>query len=668
MREFKFGEIIIARLSKEAKIVRFIDESDGLTTLAIGRNKQAKLPRNRIIFATGMVTKDMSSVDCFRVGAVDIAATIDLAPVWGLVGEDRSRLSLLEISELHFEGPPTPIQVAAIALHLDKGNKFFVYKTDGYFPRTPTEVDEIQRKLRREAEVAEAATTLMAALVDGRLPVPMSEDHAGMIEHLKQFVIYGEEYPRSHVAHSLLGKVSVGNINLEKRAFDLLVGVGVFSEDEPLEVCRAEIQDFFDTDVLDEARGIKLPAQIMESHRLDLTNLEVFTIDNADTCDRDDGISLEIIDEGYRIGIHIADAGALIPMGGPVDIEADRRMASLYLPERTIHMLPSDFIVRIGSIDPGKNRYAVSVLVMVGSTGDVEGYEVVPSIVRSRSAISYEEANDAIRNPLSQMHGIMVSLSSIAQALGAKREEQGAININRTEMEVSVTDSGDPKVAVRNRTTPGQILVAEMMILGNSLLADFCKLHDIPVSYRSQFPLDLSMLTSAAADKLSGPLDRFMITKRLSPAGVSVVPSPHAGLGVSAYIQATSPLRRYPDLVMQRQIGHYILTGNALYDVTNIGAVAQRGEEQLREINRVEESRKRYWFLKYLMQTRLGTEFMATVLENEPYRYALVELDEYPFRTRVELPRLVDPGSYIRLKLAGVELWTRQAQFIHQPG
>ena len=205
------------------------------------------------------------------------------------------------------------------------------------------------------------------------------------------------------------------------------------------------------------------------------------------------------------------------------------------------------------------------------------------------------------------------------------------------------------------------------MILCNSLLADFCTLHSIPVSYRSQLPLDLSTLDPTATDKLTSPFDRFLITRSLAPAGVSVIPSPHAGLGVSAYIQATSPLRRYPDLVMQRQIGQYILTGNVPYEVANIGVIAQRGEEQLREINRIEEARKRYWFLKYLVQTRLGTDFIATVLENEPQRYALVKLDEYPFRARVELPKLLDPSSDVRLKLVGVDLWRRQAQFIHQP-
>ena len=132
------------------------------------------------------------------------------------------------------------------------------------------------------------------------------------------------------------------------------------------------------------------------------------------------------------------------------------------------------------------------------------------------------------------MHKTMVSLNSIAQVLGVKREERGAININRSEMEVSLDDSGDPKVAVRNRTTPGQTLVAEMMILCNSLLADFCTLHGIPVGYRSQPPLDLSTLDPTATDKLASPFDRFLITRSLAPAGVSVIPSPHAGLGVSA--------------------------------------------------------------------------------------------------------------------------------------
>ena len=111
MKEFKLGEIIVALLSKEAKVVRFIDESNGLTKVAIGRNKQAKLPRDRILFATGLVADDMDSVDRFRVEAVDIAVTLDLVPVWKLVEEDRSKLSLQEISELCFEGSNSHMRI-----------------------------------------------------------------------------------------------------------------------------------------------------------------------------------------------------------------------------------------------------------------------------------------------------------------------------------------------------------------------------------------------------------------------------------------------------------------------------------------------------------------------------------------------------------------------------
>ena len=147
-----------------------------------------------------------------------------------------------------------------------------------------------------------------------------------------------------------------------------------------------------------------------------------------------------------------------------------------------------------------------------------------------------------------------------------------------------------------------------------------------------------------------------------------MTPTPHVGLGVDAYIQATSPLRRYPDLVMQRQISHFLTVGEPVYSADDISLVAKRAEVQLRDLSRIEEARRRYWFLKYLMLTRLDAPdeadlFTAYALENEPRRLAALDLDDYPFRVRADLPNSIEPGTTVTLKLTGVDLWRRHAYF-----
>ena len=135
-------------------------------------------------------------------------------------------------------------------------------------------------------------------------------------------------------------------------------------------------------------------------------------------------------------------------------------------------------------------------------------------------------------------------------------------------------------------------------------------------------------------------------------------------------------MRRYPDLVVQRQVSRFLATGQALYSEEQVASVAQRAHVQLREIASIEESRRRYWFLKYLRQ-RLeketpageagGSLYEAVVLDRRPKRPALLELSRYPFRFRAALPGSVLPGETVVMRLHGVDLWQRTAQLVHVP-
>lgn len=666
-------EIVVARLNQGTSVLRYVEETKSRVTLALGRNKQAKLPIDRVIYATGIVAGDPEEVVEFRAKAEDAAAAIDLTDVWEVVADEQAAMTTTEIAELYYEDDVGPPEMVALTLHLDRGTDYFESGKIGYTPRTAEALDELRARRKREVENAEAAETLMAALVNGTPPDPMSHLHENLLQHIRGFAIHGDDYARSYAAHALLEGVSEGTRDLPRRAFDLLVGAGVFSEDEPLELHRTEIDEQFSQEALDEADTVALDHHVADPKRINLTHLDIFTIDDADTRDRDDALSLEVIEGGYRIGIHITDAGSLVLASGPMDTEADRRMATLYLPERQIQMLPPAFTYEVGSLDPDQERFAVSLLVQIDESGEVLNYEITPSLIRSRAAISYGEVDAAIADESSQWHDTLSQMSTLAQALLARREQAGAININRREMIIKVTSPTDIDVRVVERSTLSRDLVSEMMILCNSQMADYCKKHEIPASYRSQSApdvADLDVFDENGVLRSLTRLQRHQLMRRFTPAAIGVVPTPHSGLGVDAYIQGTSPLRRYPDLVMQRQISNYLRTDEALYSPEDIASVAQRADVQLRELSRLEEERRRYWFLKHLMLTRLGAPdgadlFVAYVLENEPRRLAMLELDDYPFRARTELPESIEPGTTVTLKLTGVDLWRRQAYFIH---
>ena len=668
-------EIVVARLNQGATVLRYVDRTPTRVTLALGRNKQAKLPADRVLYATGIVPRDYDTFLEFRDGVEEAANEIDLSVVWEVVVDEQVPMTVEEIADLHYDSGYGAVETAALTLHLDHGSDYFLPQDGGHVPRTVEDLEALRARRRREAENTEAARTLMDALNSHALPDPMSRLHEGLLEHVEGFAVHGDEYTRSYAAHTLLRDASDGTRDLQRRAFDLLVGAGVFSEDEPLELRRAEIEEDIPPAALEEAESIRQDSSSDDRERLNLTDLDTFTIDDADTRDRDDALSLEAVAGGYRVGIHIADAGALVPIDGAMNVEADRRMATLYLPERSIPMLPPAFVHHVGSLDPHQARRAVSLLVNVDEAGQVRDYEIRPSLIRSRAAISYGEADAAISDESHEWNATLRPMSGLAQALLARRERAGAINVNREEMIIKVASPTDIEVRVAARSTPARDLVSEMMVLCNSLMADYCKVHEIPASYRSQSAPDVSDLDLFDEDGVLRPLtrlQRYRLMRRFTPAAISVTPTPHVGLGVDAYIQATSPLRRYPDLVMQRQISHFLTVGEPVYSEEDISHVAKRAEVQMRELSRIEDQRRRYWFLKYLMLTRLDSPegadlFTAYVLENEPRRLAALDLDEYPFRVRADLPNAIEPGATVKLKLTGVNLWRRHAYFLHVP-
>jgi exoribonuclease-2 len=684
-------EVVVARLGKGASLVRYLETTGDRVSVALGRNRQARLPPDRILLATGVMASDPEELEELSRRCQDLSSDIDLSEVWEVITDEATPIDLDGLAELYWGPSPTVTQRVALVLYLDQSTDYFEHGLEGYTARSRASVQEIQARRRREAENAEAAQSLVDGLSRGRLPQPLTQHQATLLKQLRDYAVHGDDYARAAAARSLLGRLPVGAGDPQRRSFDLLVSAGVFSPDEPLELHRAGIPVQFPEDALAEAAALDAPSEhLMEPGRKDLTALPAVTIDDADTEERDDALSLEIDEAGadvestgYRIGIHIADAGALIPHGGAIDREADRRMATLYLPERTIGMLPPGFSRRLGSLDPQETRPAMSLLVQVSASGEASDWEITPSVIRCRASLTYEEVDRALEDENSPWHQMLTGLGQAAQALRRRREADGAVNIDQPEMAIKAHPSGEVEVRVLQRSSPARQLVSELMILCNSLLAEYCRSEGLPAVYRSQAAPDLSDLAVDPRSSAEGPglseaqraLQRYRIVRRLLPAELDTNPAPHGGLGVPAYIQASSPLRRYPDLVMQRQIGHFLSSGRPLYPTQAVSSVVYRAEVQLRELARLEDRRKRYWFLKYLQQSRLkgpgpgdGSElFAASVLENEPRRRALLELAEFPFRVRAELPHTLEPGDTVTLKLQGVDLWRRIGHFVLAP-
>ena len=673
------GEVVVARLREGVAIGRCLAPAveGSRVRMALGRNRQTQLPADRIILATGIAATGEEEVEEFRRRCEALASDIDLAEVWELLLELLDTISSEDLADLYWGPSPGMDQRVALLLHLDRASLYFVGEKGGYTVRTRETVREIQTRRQREAENEEASASLITYLSEGRLPPELTSRQSALLGQLQEYVIHGESYTCSAAARSLLEKMGSATRDLQQLGFGLLVRAGVFSPDEHLALKREGIPQQFPPDALEEAATIDLHRALAEPLRRDLTAVPTVTVDDEGATDRDDAISLEIEEDPagtagtiYRIGVHITDVGAMIQPGGAIDREAERRMASLYLPDLKVPMLPPEVSQHTGSIVPGERRLALSLLARVGESGEVADWEVAPSVISSRAALSYEEAGRAIEDADDPWHSTLAPLHRVAGALRRRREEAGGINLEQSEMLISVTPSGEAVVRVLERSTPGRVMVTELMILCNALLAEFCREHQLPACYRSQVAPDISDVMATTPE---GPLRRYLAIRRFPPADLDTIPARHGGLGLPVYIQATSPLRRYPDLVMQRQLSSFLSSGQPRYSTEDIASVAQRAEVQLRELARLEEDRRRYWFLKYL-ENRLsgGPEheendlYRAVVLECRPGQFALLELADYPFRVRVGLPENRVPGDEVVLRLHGVDLWRRSARFVHE--
>ena len=665
------GSIVVVELQAGPRLARFVEEKGGRIRVGIGRNREARLPAARALMETSVKADSYDAVESFQTRAEAVADNLDLEEVWDVVCDDGEPLTITDIAELYWGEEPSPQRAVGILLNLHRDGLLFSRDGAHYVPKSREEVaEEMERRERAERRAADVFN-LTEAVKRGELPEePLSDGQLEILDRVRGLAVYGEDYARANSAKQFMEDAEVVGIRFPRRAaFETLVKLGMMDEDENIDIVRAEIPVEFSPEALAEADALDAMAPLEDAYRADLTALPAFTIDDEETRDRDDAISIDRTDDGtIRVGIHITDVGALIEPGSALDMEADARISSLYLPDQTVHMLPPALSADKGSLNPGELRAAISVLMEFDASGRyIIGRDSMPSVIRSRGALSYREADAAIADPAHPLHEDLSTLHRLSRMLKGIRDRRGALNFDRAEMSVKVDEEGEITVSTTPRAAPARSLVEEYMILCNAILAEYCAERGLPAPFRAQILPDLSDIPDRIPE---GPLRWRMIGRRLAPATVSAKPAPHGGLGVRAYTQATSPLRRYPDMIVQRQLSNHLRLNETMYDLETVTSIAYRADLRIREMSRIENRRKIRFFLKWLDARRRRIESEGTnshhpavVLENPENRAGTVELLEWPFRSRAALPNFTRPGETVTLKLHSVDLWRGSAQF-----
>jgi exoribonuclease-2 len=375
--------------------------------------------------------------------------------------------------------------------------------------------------------------------------------------------------------------------------------------------------------------------------RRDLTHLPAFAIDDAGSTDPDDAIGMA----GERLWVHIADVAALIPPDSPADIEARQRGASLYLPEGTVTMLPPQATAQLG-LGLAEISPALSFGVEFDAAGLPFLAEVTPSWVKVQR-LSYEQAEERLDSSPD-----FAALYRLSRRFTAQRLANGAIDLNLPEVKIRVK-AGEiiiqPIAPLQSRE-----MVRDAMLLAGVATARFAQEHGLPLLFSTQEAPDDS---ETFPDTIAGHFARRRTLKR---SQLKSAPAPHAGLGLAAYAQTTSPLRRYADLVAHQQLRAF-LRGESLLSEAEVLARVGEAEAITSSVRQTERLANKHWTLVYLRrQPRWQGEGVLVELQHRRARVLIPTLDlETTSHLREDLPL----DSRLLLTLNQVSLPELEAHF-----
>jgi ribonuclease R len=359
----------------------------------------------------------------------------------------------------------------------------------------------------------------------------------------------------------------------------------------------------FPKDVLDRAARIseKIDARQLEG-REDLRKEFIVTIDPDDARDFDDAIQVEKTNNGWRLGVHIADVAAYVEPGSALDREARRRGNSVYLPDRVIPMLPERLSNGVCSLNPGVDRLTHSVFIHFDKHGVVKNAHFAHSLIRSAHRLTYKQAYAILTSPPRDELGERLHLAwELAALLRRKRFEHGALDLDFPEVKVWVDKQGHPVRLERIENDKSHQLIEEFMLAANEAVARELKKRATPTVYRihedpdpeklaeyREFTLsfnykvgdlthraELQRLLALIQGKPEEQALKVALLKSLKRARYSPQPLGHYGLAKTNYLHFTSPIRRYADLVAHRALGSRNGKYRSQLDMSEIASIAE---------------------------------------------------------------------------------------------
>jgi len=543
---------------------------------------------------------------------------INIKELWEVLNTEQEWIDLNTMTGFCFLENPSCDHESAVVRAFFTNRLYFKFNHGRFFPNT---ADQVEQKIVQERETArrnrmikEGGDWLKNVFNDNPFSPP--ENKTQIINILKSFYLFEKESKTYTLGKAMLVKAG---IDPDEETYQVLVKLGVFDKNENTDLYKYNISTAFPGNIMQRATELADSQQEFSADpmRKDLTGLSLMTIDGQATLDFDDAISIEDHGDHYHLGIHIIDVGYFIKKRDPIDQEALLRGSSIYMPDQKIPMIPPCLAENLCSLKAGQLRPAISIMVNLSKCCEIVDYEIIPSLIRVERQLTYYDVN-----MIAQDSKEIIILCDIAEQFRQNRMAAGAVQITLPDINVWIDENNEVTVNRVNRESPGRMLVSEIMIMANWLMAKFLVQHNVPAIYRSQ-PAPRERLYKGTEGSL---FQNCMQRRLLSRFVLSPKPEHHSGLGLDAYVTATSPIRKYFDLATQRQI-RTVLGLEAPYTVKEIDNIIQALEEPMSCVSKLQFNRHRYWLLKYL-EKRIGQKEEAIVLYKKRNTYHIL-ISEY---------------------------------------
>jgi len=574
---------------------------------------------------------------------------VTIKDLWEVLNTEQEWIDLATMTEFCFPENSSGDYESAVMRAFFKDRLYFKFNPTGFYPNSQKQVERLQaqrKETQRKERIIDIGGNWLKNLSTrnaSEVSVALAGEQAEVTKILKSYYLFEKESSKYVLAKAILAKAGIEGRNA---IFRILIKLGVFEENENTDLHRYEIKTDFPRMVEEVASTMVASFQSIPDRdgRKDLTSLPIMTIDGQGTLDYDDALSIEGLGDHLRLGIHIVDVGHFIKKGDGIDQEAQARGSSIYMPDHKISMLPSRLAEGLCSLKANETRPAISTMVNILPSGEIGDYEVFASLIKVDQQLTYYDVN-----VVADEKKEMIVLRDIAEKFRTRRWDASAVQITVPEINVWVNDAGEVTVNKINRESPGRMLVSELMIMANWLMAKFLAKHNVPAIFRSQPEPRERLYKGNAGSMFQNWMQRKLINRFILDHN----PAWHSGLGLEAYVTATSPIRKYFDLVTQRQI-RAVLGLEQAYTSAEIDKIIQSLEIPMSQVSKVQFGRQRYWLLKHL-EKHIGDKGEAIVLYKKRNGYQIL-LPEYMVECELPLSSgfVLKPEDFIQITIQHV--------------